>query len=54
MASSNVSVTHTVNSGSALSSALASLNTDGKDINVVQQALLDIFLAQIEDTLLLL
>ena len=47
---SNVSVTQTADSGSALSSALANMNTDGKDINTVLQALLDVFLAQVEDT----
>ena len=47
---SNMSVTQTVHSGPALSYALASLNTDGKDINTVLQALLDVFLAQVEDT----
>ena len=46
---SNVSVTQTADS-SALSSALANMNTDGKDINTVLQALLDVFLAQVEDT----
>ena len=47
---SNVSITQTADSGSALSSALVNLNTDGKDINAVLQALLDVFLAQVEDT----
>ena len=47
---SNVSVTQTADSGSALSSAPVNLNTEGKDINAVLQALLDVFLVQVEDT----